>query len=173
MNTKKLVLNIVAAVGFVAVVVGLFLNVWQLAQSFMGESIVEGTTGLFAGSGFDCGWLGTITEVLMVLVAVLALAYVVLFVLGACKVVSLPKVQKLVALVTVVVAALVVVCGVVFSILATSEVFGTMKEMAEAFGESIPEGYSLTYGPAIGYYLVAAGSVVAGVAGLLASCDKK
>lgn len=165
---KKLALNIVAAVGFVALVVGLFLNVWQQVGSFTfaGETISEAEgCGLFTELGLDIAWLGTITEVLMIVAAVVALAYVVLFVLDACKVVSLPKVQKLLAIVLLAVTLAVVVCGVLFSILGTSEFVGLM-------GEFMPEGASLTFGPAIGFYLVGAGALVAGVAGLLASNNK-
>lgn len=157
---KKLVLNIVAAVGFVALVVGLFLNVWQMGATFMGETMSEGL-GVFAEkAGMDAGWLGTIAEVAMLLVTVCALAYVVLFVLDACKVVSLPKVQKILAIVTLALTALVIVCGVVFCILTTNQIVG---------GEPLPAGYSIGFGPAIGFYLVAVGALVAGVAGLLAN----
>ena len=155
MKNRKLIMNIAVAVSLVLMVVGICLNLWNSVVEFAGTKHMQGV-GIFTDkTGMDSGWLGTICEVALVVVMALTVAYLVLWVLELLKVgkpAVLAKIKNILAYVTLGLVLVAIVTGILFPILATSEL-------------GMP-GASIA--PAVGFYLFAVGTVVAGVCELVA-----
>ena len=169
MKTKKLLLNLGAVVGFVLLILPMFLAMYQ---NLVGAGSLTSTEpiGIFAdwsilaelysaaGKTFP-SFLSIIIDILAVVLLWLASVYVLLFVLQLLKVgktAKLDKMKRLFSLITLIVTILVAVLYVIFVLTA-----------------SVKEG-SLAYAfiPGIGTYMLFAGGLMLGVFGILASTKK-
>ncbi len=152
-NNLGLVFNCLVVVGLVLLVVGICLSLWT--EAALGFS---GGVGIFANKdGLDYAAMGTICEILMLVNLVLVALYVVVFCLDTFKIgkFNYAKLLKVLALVILCVTVLALVLGVLYAVLTTNVQY---KDLNTFYVK-----------PAVGFYLMMAGALVAGLAGLLAN----
>lgn len=159
MKNKNLLLNFVVVLGLVAAVVGLFLNYWTGFTALDGETLTASSSALFADMSLaESPALATIAQVLLLVGAGLVVVYILLYVLEYLKVVKkTAKLRMFVAAVAVLVIIVAAVLAFVFC--------GNNTHKTTALGHTTVAGIKL----AVGFYLTAIGTLVAGVFGALAS----
>ena len=161
MSKKKssnlgLLLNVGVIVGLVLLIVGICLALWTESALW-----ISGGVGIFASKdGFDYAVMGTVCEIVLLVNLVLVALYVCAFCLKYLKVgkFNYAKLMKLLAIVTLVLTLVAVLLGVLYAVLTTNVQFEGLKT------------FYVT--PAVGFYLMSAGSLVAGLLGLCASSKK-
>lgn len=158
MKNKNMLLNIGVALGLVLMIVGICLSIWV---SGVNLEILGNTSkgfGIFVNKeGMDAAALGWISEIALVISMALVVAYLVMYVLEVCKVgkIDYAKIRKFLAIITLAMVAVAVICGIIFVIVSTNKI------------AKIEETAYYTLG--VGFYLMAAGGLVSGLLGIFGS----
>lgn len=154
MKSKNLIINIGVLIGFILMIVGICLSIWLSCYSSQMESLnTANGIGIFEDkSQLNCGWLGIICEIALVISLVLVASYIVLFTLQVCGVGKLPytRLLNILSYIVLALAVVAIVSGVLYAVWATAEV--PLK------------GVYLT--PGVGFYLFISGAIVSGGLGL-------
>ena len=161
MSKKKsgnlgLLLNLGVCVGLLLLIIGICLSIWTESALW-----VSGGVGIFASKdGFDYAVMGTICEIVLLANLVLVALYLCVFCLKYFKVgkFQYAKFMKFLALLTLALTITAVVLGVLYAVLTTNVQFEGLKT------------FYVT--PAVGFYLMSSGSLLAGCFGLLANRKK-
>ena len=155
-NNLWLLLNAFVCVGLLLLIVGICLSMWTENALW-----VSGGVGIFANKdGFDYAAMGTICEILLLANLILVALYVIAFCLDYFKVGKLnyAKVMKLLSVVILVLTLVAIVLGVLYAVLTSYVQYKDLK--------------TFYVKPAVGFYLMGAGSLANGLFGLCASSKK-
>ena len=155
-GSQCLLLNAGVCVGLVLLIVGICLSLWTVSALW-----ISGGVGIFASKdGFDYAIMGTICEILLLANLVLVALYAVVFCLKYFKVgkMNYAKFMKFLSLAVLILTLIAVLLGVLYAVLVTNVQYEGLK--------------TFYVEPAVGFYLMSAGSLVAGLFGLCANLKK-
>ena len=176
MKAKKLIFNILASVGMVLLILPMCLAMYtsKTTNSAISKDLTNDTFGIFAdwsafadtyklgGKTFASAW-SVITDVIAIVLLVLAVAYVVLFVAQLLKVGKKFNYEKVLKVISIAILVLTLVA------LVTAIIFTSANNLTLTVGRNETK---YTFGFGVGLIMLLVGGVVTGVMGLLANLKK-